>query len=148
MLLQSHSKVRYDHVQRLNRPHFTHHKFGETCVQLLHRGHGGAELQQLKRHAVLQVDLQRLAAAKAAQEAQARPRPLPGGHGGTRGDGSGSGGAGPGGRRTDGAEGQGGGVERRPRLLSRGHDLEEKREEERGLERSSVPDVSLLNNSF
>lgn len=59
----------------------THHQFGEACMQLLGRRHGGAELQQLQRHAVLQVDLRGLAATKAAQEAQPRPRPLPGGHG-------------------------------------------------------------------
>jgi len=50
-------------------------------MQLLGGRHGGAELQQLQGHAVLQVDLRRLTAAEAAQEAQARPRPLPGGHG-------------------------------------------------------------------
>lgn len=71
----------------------THHQFRETCMQLLGRGHGGAELQQLQRHAVLQVDLRWLGAAEAAEEAQARPRPLPGGHDG-RGDTGGSGGPG------------------------------------------------------
>lgn len=74
---------------------FTHHQFRKACMQLLCRWHGGAELQQLQRHGVLKVDLQWLAASKAAQEAQARPCPLPGRHTGYGGE-TGSGGAEPG----------------------------------------------------
>lgn len=86
-------------------------------MQFLGWRHGGTKLQQLQRHAVLQVDLRRLAAAEAAEEAQARPRPLPGGHGAV-----GSGGA---------------WAEKRGRsLLSGGHDLRKK--EERKKERESL----------
>lgn len=67
-------------------------------MQLLCRWHGRAELQQLQRHGVFQVDLRWLAAAKAAQEAQALPRPFPGWHGGCGGK-AGSGGTQPGWQR-------------------------------------------------
>lgn len=61
-------------------------------MQLLRRRHGGTELQQLQGHAVLEVDLRRLAAAEAAQEAEARPRPLPRRHAGCRDTGASDGG--------------------------------------------------------
>lgn len=64
-------------------------------MQLLCRWHWRAKLQQLQRHGVFQVDLWRLAAAKAAQEAQALPCPFPGRHGGC-GDKGGSDGTRPG----------------------------------------------------
>lgn len=51
-------------------------------MQLLCRWNWGSKLQQLKGNAVLQVDLQRLTADKAAEEAQAGPRPFSGGHDG------------------------------------------------------------------
>lgn len=106
----------------LTAQHRTYHQLRETGVQFLRRRHGGAELQQLERHAVLQVDLGGLTAAEAAQEAQARARPFPRGHSGDA-------------RRGWGL-GQGGGVERK--LLSGGHDLRRERESEREQERRRV----------
>lgn len=45
---------------------FAHHQFRETRMELLSGRHGGAELQQLQGHGVLQVDLQGLTATEAA----------------------------------------------------------------------------------